>query len=105
MQGTILGGGGREGGRRRRGKEEGRREPTVKRDLLQCQKRPITVSKETYYRRRKEGGREGEPWALHTTCPHAQGMEGALPVYMYTHMKYTHSCVCVCACLSVCVCV
>ena len=38
--------GGREGGR------------TRERHLLQCQKRPVTVSKETYYRPITERGRE-----------------------------------------------
>ena len=32
---------------------------SVKRDLLQCQKRPTTVSKETYYRVKLEDGNEG----------------------------------------------
>jgi hypothetical protein len=38
---------------------------SVKRDLLQCQKRPITVSKETYYSVKRD---VGEGAIEHNTC-------------------------------------
>ena len=78
-----------------------------------CQKRPITVSKETYYSvkrdllQKEEGRREGRgTLGPSHHLPTRAGYGGCTAcIYVHTHEVHTFMCVCVCVSVCVCVCV
>ena len=57
---------------------------SVKRDLLLCQKRPITASKETYYNVKRDLFKS-EPPCVRTGGPHGQTERGGIVLAVSSH--------------------